>query len=134
MQNVDEMETEWSDDMFDLVDKYYGHAYWALEAGVAKDVLIEQLNEAAECLGELKKERDPADRDTRRNRWWGGERVTDDLLMCVCSKACATSLWQKEKKLQNEFASGCVMWNCIKAMRAVRDAFQSANTNTQADA
>jgi hypothetical protein len=133
MEKLNEASSEWSDDMFDLIEKFYGHAYWALEAGVEKEVLLQELDEAAECLEEPKKDRNPADYDTDRNRSWGGDRVTDDLLMCVCSKPCATSLWNKEEKLQSEFASPSVMWNCIRAMRDVRDAYGNANMGLEVD-
>jgi hypothetical protein len=121
-----EVDTEEFDDLFeDVTEKFYAHAYWALEAGVSKDSLLGQLEAAFECVGEPSLEKSLAESDIGRNKWSDEDRVTDDLLMCVCSKACAASLWKRDPKLQKEFASPTLMWDCISAMRKARDTFHS---------
>jgi len=43
-------------DMSDLLEQVYGSAFLALEAGATRDHLVSQIDEALECIQEMKED------------------------------------------------------------------------------
>ena len=41
----DQLYSDWG-----LIEQFYAHAFWALEAGATKEELLEQLEAAFECV------------------------------------------------------------------------------------
>jgi hypothetical protein len=44
------------DEVFSFLEEVYGNAYWALRYGATKEALIDQIEQAFECLSEQKKD------------------------------------------------------------------------------
>jgi hypothetical protein len=108
----------------ELSKLHYAFAYSALQSGFDRDELLKSLDRAANCA-EIAKEngkRMHGVNDFTKARWATG-RASDELLMAICSKACAVHFWEDDERLQNEFSSPSHMWRCILAMRQVRDTF-----------
>jgi len=112
----------------ELSKLHFAFAYSALQSGFNRDELLESLDRAANCA-EIAKKDGLLDgvkgiSDFTKARWAAG-RVSDELLMAICSKGCAVHFWEDDERLQSEFSSPTVMWKCIKAMRQARDTFRA---------
>lgn len=56
MEKTTEISADNFEERFDYLEQVYGGAFWALQAGATKEDLVGEIDDAFECLEEMKKD------------------------------------------------------------------------------